>query len=50
MSEPSLIDTEYWKSEDDPFDCVKENGENGNCPLNRKSCHGCRYNWHEDYR
>ncbi len=28
---------------DGDLSCMEENGENGDCPLGRKSCHGCRY-------
>ena len=24
--------------------CAEINGENGDCPLDRKTCRGCRYN------
>ena len=24
--------------------CAEINGENGDCPLNRKTCSGCKYN------
>lgn len=43
MREPCLDPPDYWDDEDGP-DCATENGENGNCPLDRTTCRGCRYN------
>ena len=32
----------YQEKEDES--CAKINGENGDCPLSRKTCRGCKYN------
>lgn len=30
--------------DDEEESCVKVNGEQGDCPLDRATCRGCRYN------
>lgn len=34
----------YQEKESGDKSCAKINGENGDCPLNRKTCSGCKYN------
>ena len=34
----------YQENESENESCAKINGANGNCPLDRKTCSGCRYN------
>jgi hypothetical protein len=45
MVEPNLTHPEYWLDDDEEHEsCAELNGANGDCPINRDTCRGCRWN------